>query len=54
MNETEVFDEEFFEAIVASATSIRGEIHESATSDIKKLKRRKERLSLTPFFRKQN
>ena len=50
MNETEVFDEEFFEAIVASTTSIRGEIYESATSDIKKLKTRKERLYLTPFF----
>ena len=36
MNETEVFDEETFEAILASATRIRGEIHESATINIRK------------------
>ena len=36
MNETEVFDEETFETILASATRIRGEIHESPTSNIRK------------------
>ena len=36
MNETEIFDEETFEAILASATRIRGEIHEFAISNIRK------------------
>ena len=36
VNETEVFDEETFEAILVSATRIRGEIHESATINIRK------------------
>ena len=36
VNETEVFDEKTFEAILISAIRIRGEIHESATSKIRK------------------
>ena len=36
VNETEVFDEETFEAILVSDTRIRGEIHESVTSNIRK------------------
>ena len=36
VNETEVFNEETFETILASATRIRGDIHESATSNIRK------------------
>ena len=36
VNETEVFDEEMFEAILASTTRIRREIHESATINITK------------------
>ena len=36
VNETEVFDEETCETILASATRILREIHESATTNIKK------------------
>ena len=36
MNETEVLDEQTFEAILLSATRIHGEIHKSATSNIRK------------------
>ena len=36
MNETEVFDEETLETILASGTGIRGKIHESAISNIRK------------------
>ena len=36
VTETEVFAEETFEAILESATRIRGEIHESATTNIRK------------------
>ena len=36
MNETEVFDEETFEAILTSPTRIHAEIHGSATSNIRK------------------
>ena len=35
MNVAEVYHEETFEAILASATRIRGEIYESATSNIR-------------------
>ena len=44
MNETEVFDEKTFEAILASAVRIRGEIHESATSNIRKAQGKQKRL----------
>ena len=37
VTETEVFDEETFEAILESATRIRGEIHESATTNIREV-----------------
>ena len=36
VNETEAFDEETFEAILASDSCIPGEIHESAIGDIRK------------------
>ena len=36
VNETKVFDEKTFEAILISAIRIRGEIHESATSKTRK------------------
>ena len=36
VNETEVFGKETFEAILASATSLRRKTHESATSNIRK------------------
>ena len=36
MNETEAFDEETFESILASSTRIGEEIHESAISNIRK------------------
>ena len=37
VSETEAFDEENFEAILTSATRIRGKNHESATSNIRKV-----------------
>ena len=36
MNETEAFDEETFESILASSTRIGEEIHEYAISNIRK------------------
>ena len=36
-NETKVFNEEIFESILTSATSIQGEIHGSAISNIRKV-----------------
>ena len=36
VNETEAFDEETFEAILTFSTRIRGEIHQSTTSNIRK------------------
>ena len=36
MKPTEIFNRETFQVIIASATRIRREIHESATSNIRK------------------
>ena len=53
MNETEIFDEETFERILASGTRIHREIQESAFSNISS-RQAKERLWLTPCFQQWN
>ena len=50
LNETEVFDEKTFEVILASAIRIRGEIHESATSNIRKAQDRQKRTFIDAIF----
>ena len=49
VNET-VFAEETFEAILGSATRIGGEIHESATSNIRKAPNKQKKTLIEVFF----
>ena len=50
MNETEVFDEEKFEGILAPAIRIRGEFHESITSNIRKAQDKQKKTFIDVMF----
>ena len=50
VNETEVFDEGKFEAILASAVRIRGEFHESATGNIRKAQDKQNKTFIDAIF----